>query len=962
MKDIIINVDSISHKVNFPDEFLGIGYENLQGNIIFQFDNNFIGGEARLEVSIDEESGIIPSLTHYENGYILPIKSSLLTGTNVLMQLVIDETSLTKYTLTTDTQVNQNKTYYEKVGNDYLPVENPNAHDLPTYYEANTPVFKTDIFSLKVKDSINAQETIPEQYPTWINTFNILVATLNQKLLLVDQALTEMDNLNISVSNKVNGEVTITFTDKEGNVKVVKINDGRGIVSITKTGTSENIDTYTITYTDNTTSTFQVTNGIDGTDGVGIESIYLTGTSGLTDTYTILYTDGTTTEFQVKNGRGITKIEKISTNLLVDTYKITFNDGTTQNYELTNGKGIVSIEKTSTDGLTDIYTITYNDNTTTTFNVVNGKGIISIEKTSTSGYVDTYTITYNDGTTTTYEVTNGEVSQAQLDALQDELNYYKTIVNALPKITGSGTSITLNNTANSILSNILNPNIYQETTTGKNLMENQRETEEVNGVTFTRNADGSITLNGTASANTDYVFTNTTGASTNNQNLGVGTYLLTGVTDGTTSTYYLQMAVYDGTSTDYNSQFITAKTVTVSTASTFRCYIVVKSGAVFNNKTIYPMLRLSSITDDSYEQYTGGIPAPNPQFPMPIHSVSGNNIINVCGKNLANINSIENIDIATYKLTITNDTIVLSNNTSPNGYSSTNKTLHELCPNLKVGDIAYLRFNTTSTETNKNNIWLTSPASILWTKDTSKTITQDMLDGIVVLYGGSSGTAIISNFMITTLSDTTYTPHEEQNILIPLGNIEYCKIGNFADRFFKNVVDDIDYSDTLILGAWYIKKNIGKIVLNGSESGWYAEGQRYRIDNIINAMPFNIFDENNILAYCENFRWANGSANNYVYGAFWYTLSGTSLSFQKDENPNSTTLEQFKIWLSNNNQNVRYVTATPTYTQITGNLETALETANNQMLAYKSQTYISQINNDLPFIIDSTALKDLTNL
>ena len=249
MKDIIISVDSTSHKVNFPDEFLGIGYENLQGNIIFQFDNNFIGGEARLEVSIDEESGIIPSLTHYENGYIVPIKSSLLTGTNVLMQLVIDETSLTKYTLTTDTQVNQNKTYYEKVENDYLPVENPNAHDLPTYYEANTPVFKTDIFSLKVKDSINAQETIPEQYPTWINTFNILVATLNQKLLLVDQVLTEMDNLNISVSNKVNGEVTITFTDKEGNEKVVKINDGRGIVSITKTSTSGNVDTYTITYT-----------------------------------------------------------------------------------------------------------------------------------------------------------------------------------------------------------------------------------------------------------------------------------------------------------------------------------------------------------------------------------------------------------------------------------------------------------------------------------------------------------------------------------------------------------------------------------------------------------------------------------------------------------------------------------------------------------------------------------------
>lgn len=286
MKDIIISVDSTSHKVNFPDEFLRIGYENLQGNLIFQFDNNFIGGQARLDISIDCESGMIPNLTPYENGYILPIKSSLLTGSNVLMQLVIDETSLTQYSLTTDTEINPNKAYYEKVGNDYIIVENPVVGDISQYYEANTPVFKTDIFQLKVKDSINAQETIPEQYPTWINTLNTLIGTINQKLGLVDTALTEMNNLNINISDKVDGEVTITFTDKQGNQKEVKINDGRGIVSILKTSTSGNIDTYTITYTDNTTSTFEVTNGIDGTDewylkkNIGKHELNIIGISG----------------------------------------------------------------------------------------------------------------------------------------------------------------------------------------------------------------------------------------------------------------------------------------------------------------------------------------------------------------------------------------------------------------------------------------------------------------------------------------------------------------------------------------------------------------------------------------------------------------------------------------------------------------------------------------------------------
>ena len=39
-------------------------------------------------------------------------------------------------------------------------------------------------------------------------------------------------------------------------------------------------------------------------------------------------------------------------------------------------------------------------------------------------------------------------------------------------------------------------------------------------------------------------------------------------------------------------------------------------------------------TDYTYEEYTGGIPAPNPDYPQTIHSVSGDNEIKVCGKNL----------------------------------------------------------------------------------------------------------------------------------------------------------------------------------------------------------------------------------------------------------------------------------------------------------------------------------------
>jgi hypothetical protein len=44
--------------------------------------------------------------------------------------------------------------------------------------------------------------------------------------------------------------------------------------------------------------------------------------------------------------------------------------------------------------------------------------------------------------------------------------------------------------------------------------------------------------------------------------------------------------------------------------------------------------------------------------------------------------------------------------------------------------------------------------------------------------------------------------NSQSNIkIIHLGDIEYCKMGDYADRIFKNVVGDIDYSSSRIENA-----------------------------------------------------------------------------------------------------------------------------------------------------------------
>ena len=244
MKDINIVIDSQTHKVQFPDNFLGLNAENLQGNINFTFTNGFVNGIARLELSIDCESGFIPNLQNTGDSYTLPILSSLLTSDNIVMQLVIEQTDLITYKLTTDTKINNQKTYYTRSGVEgeyvYTIVEHPNVADIDTYYEAQIPIFKTHIFNMTVGESINAVNTIPDDYPTWIDTLNSLVGQVNAKIIEMNQALAEVNNLDITAT-KEGTTVTITITRKDGSQQVVTITDGKdgvGIEKIEKTGTN----------------------------------------------------------------------------------------------------------------------------------------------------------------------------------------------------------------------------------------------------------------------------------------------------------------------------------------------------------------------------------------------------------------------------------------------------------------------------------------------------------------------------------------------------------------------------------------------------------------------------------------------------------------------------------------------------------------------------------------------------
>lgn len=213
MRDINIFIKD-NHTVDFENDFIGLNLENLQGNIIFNFDK-FIEGTARVETIINNQDGYI-LLDRVGQTYTLPIKSSLLTGDSVLMQVVIDEPGI--YNKTTDTTIDIHKTYFEKVGESFVAVLDPTVEEIENYYEVSIPVWKSEVFYLKVGQSINATTTIPEDYPTWIQVIDSLI---NQ----TETAISRAENLDITATQEQDG-ATITITNQDGEQTTVEIKDG----------------------------------------------------------------------------------------------------------------------------------------------------------------------------------------------------------------------------------------------------------------------------------------------------------------------------------------------------------------------------------------------------------------------------------------------------------------------------------------------------------------------------------------------------------------------------------------------------------------------------------------------------------------------------------------------------------------------------------------------------------------
>ena len=183
MKDLIVTINSATRKVKLNKDFIGLCAENLQGNIIVDFEDEFVDGLGFLEVNINGNKFTIGLNQDADNKiYLTPIKSNLLkVACNIICQVRISQEAI----------------------------------------NGETPVFRSDQFVLPCKESVCAENELPEDPQTWQETIESQIAEIQNQ---VGNKVSKVDGKELSTNDyddtekgnvEANTKARHTHTNKE---------------------------------------------------------------------------------------------------------------------------------------------------------------------------------------------------------------------------------------------------------------------------------------------------------------------------------------------------------------------------------------------------------------------------------------------------------------------------------------------------------------------------------------------------------------------------------------------------------------------------------------------------------------------------------------------------------------------------------------------------------------------------
>ena len=631
---------------------------------------------------------------------------------------------------------------------------------------------------------------------------------------------------------------------------------------------------------------------------------------------------------------------------------------------------------------------------------------------------------------TDYNFINNEQIESYPRLIEQSIAYYK---NRIPHATKEGTNLSFNAAPLKFDNMSIKGNTKQKQLSGKNLLPIVKGLNFTkNGITITVDEDNVITINGTCTTD------NTTLTIFDEFDLQAGTYFanfiyLSGSMQNNTNFTRLHFADKNWANQLYRLLAMsngTSSPLVLSDGVHYKNRIIrLNAGEIFNNYKFKVQITKTA-SDFDYEQYCGGQPSPNPDYPQSIKVVTGDNVVKHVGKNLLNLTSITentssqsanlekglitiswdagfNLDLSdiisnldsskiytisfkhkgdalylrnkkgnstnilgtnvdsnytTYSLNLTNINefqfrfvrksntgtayirdIQLEQGSTATTYEPYRKEEYELslwkenefdCENATVLDallqessqklITSAIEKTTIFKCKKNTKYKISKIagsrlrvaefdSIPNVESIGKNFFKND-NANEIIYTTTTGEYLAIGFYVTTSASETKTQQETLESIQIQEAIELCKIDDYEDILFKNVVGDENYNSSLTDGAWYKKKIIDKKILTDLLN-WSMNGT--------NRFSINITAPNGdygLVALCDRYIQASSWANHLDTDKNFIVRNGNwgenkcRISFRDSDYSSLTDWKQF---VSENNLTVYHELLTPTYEQIT---------------------------------------------
>ena len=496
-------------------------------------------------------------------------------------------------------------------------------------------------------------------------------------------------------------------------------------------------------------------------------------------------------------------------------------------------------------------------------------------------------------------------SEALQDEVLDKLNEEVDLKVTQPYLNNNDSTHITSSDNGSLKNIVVKGNTVQNTTKGLNLCNPTLGSIGKDGLTITKNGNGTYTINGTV-----------------NSGNGTSTTVLQDITDFTNfingesyvfnknngNMLMVAQVTKDGKDT-YN---INGQSFVFNNAVTrIRLYFGITDGSVINNVTICPQLEKETTHSGTFEPYTGGQPSPNPDYPQEVKGVSEISG-KIVGKNLFDqklLLDIKNLDTR---------------------YGSQGLYLYTLEVDetkdvyIKINYKDHISYYLVSMAYSYNNMnhWFIHPSSYI-TPDFKYKSTDHKGK---ILIGVNSDMSkikemldIIGDIVVSYEPITDYQPYTSQSFNYTLSKPLY--------RLSDSVYDYIDLNKGKII------RNVGVVTFDGSDDEEISKVSDTNINVYQFSRAINSIEKYAKYAKCDSFQIATAYANdllrndNKIYAA---TVS-CYLSFDK-----MNTVEKLKVYLQQNPITVYYQLATPTEEPLPSDLQSLLQS----LKTYYPQTNI----------------------